>query len=558
MKKKIFQNIFWTSVLILAVSLGLVIFLLYDHFTSVEQDSLAAQTQLAARGVEEEGETYLKSLNLQNARITWIAADGTVKYDSAADAETMENHSSRVEFQQALASGSGSSTRYSTTIGKRNFYYALKLKDGTVLRMAIAQDTVGLLVVRMVQPILLIVLAALVLSWRLASRISSRMVEPLNKLDLQHPLENRTYDEVAPLLSRIDSQNREIEKQMDELKRRQNEFETITALMKEGLVLIDRLGLILSINPAAAKLLKAPEKSAGMDLLSLNRSSAMQKVLEDVLQGRGASAELQMEGGIYEVHANPVYVKDEPAGAVLVILDATERVRAEQQRREFSANVSHELKSPLQTIMGAAELLQNHMVKEEDQSRFLGQIMSESERLLHLIDDIIRLSQLDENLEVETAPVSLHEEAEEAVSTLRSEAQKHHVALHLDDGDAVVPGVQRMIYEIAYNLIDNAIRYNKDPGTVNIRILDGPASAALAVEDTGIGIARDQQERIFERFYRVDKSHSRQSGGTGLGLSIVKHAAQQHHAAIQVDSTLGKGTTITVTFPKTAEQTKKE
>ena len=558
MKKKIFQNIFWTSVLILAVSLGLVIFLLYDHFTSVEQDSLAAQTQLAARGVEEEGETYLKSLNLQNARITWIAADGTVKYDSAADAETMENHSTRTEFQQALASGSGSSTRYSTTIGKRNFYYALKLKDGTVLRMAIAQDTVGLLVVRMVQPILLIVLAALVLSWWLASRISSRMVEPLNKLDLQHPLENRTYDEVAPLLSRIDSQNREIEKQMDELKQRQNEFETITALMKEGLVLIDRLGLILSINPAAAKLLKAPEKSAGMDLLSLNRSSAMQKVLEDVLQGRGASAELQMEGGIYEVHANPVYVKDEPAGAVLVILDATERVQAEQQRREFSANVSHELKSPLQTIMGAAELLQNHMVKEEDQSRFLGQIMSESERLLHLIDDIIRLSQLDENLEVETAPVSLHEEAEEAVSTLHSEAQKHHVALHLDDGDAVVPGVQRMIYEIAYNLIDNAIRYNKDPGTVNIRILDGPTTAALAVEDTGIGIARDQQERIFERFYRVDKSHSRQSGGTGLGLSIVKHAAQQHHAAIQVDSTLGKGTTITVTFPKTSEPTKKE
>jgi len=424
--------------------------------------------------------------------------------------------------------------------------------------MAIAQDTVGLLVVRMVQPILLIVLAALVLSWWLASRISPRMVEPLNKLDLQHPLENRTYDEVAPLLSRIDSQNREIEKQMDELKQRQNEFETITALMKEGLVLIDRLGLILSINPAAAKLLKAPEKSAGMDLLSLNRSSAMQKVLEDVLQGRGASAELQMEGGIYEVHANPVYVKDEPAGAVLVILDATERVRAEQQRREFSANVSHELKSPLQTIMGAAELLQNHMVKEEDQSRFLGQIMSESERLLHLIDDIIRLSQLDENLEVETAPVSLHEEAEEALSTLRSEAQKHHVALHLDDGDAAVPGVQRMIYEIAYNLIDNAIRYNKDPGTVNIRILDGPTTAALAVEDTGIGIARDQQERIFERFYRVDKSHSRQSGGTGLGLSIVKHAAQQHHAAIQVDSTLGKGTTITVTFPKTSEPTKKE
>ena len=558
MKKKIFQNIFWTSVLILAVSLGLVIFLLYDHFTSVEQDSLAAQTQLAARGVEEEGETYLKSLDLQNTRITWIAADGTVKYDSAADAETMENHSTRTEFQQALASGSGSSTRYSTTIGKRNFYYALKLKDGTVLRMAIAQDTVGLLVVRMVQPILLIVLAALVLSWWLASRISSRMVEPLNKLDLQHPLENRTYDEVAPLLSRIDSQNREIEKQMDELKQRQNEFETITALMKEGLVLIDRLGLILSINPAAAKLLKAPEKSTGMDLLSLNRSSAMQKVLEDVLQGRSASAELHMEGGIYEVHANPVYVKDEPAGAVLVILDATERVQAEQQRREFSANVSHELKSPLQTIMGAAELLQNHMVKEEDQSRFLGQIMSESERLLHLIDDIIRLSQLDENLEVETIPVSLYDEAEEAVNTLHSEAQKHHVALHLEDGDAVVPGVQRMIYEIAYNLIDNAIRYNKDPGTVNIRILDGPASAVLAVEDTGIGIARDQQERIFERFYRVDKSHSRQSGGTGLGLSIVKHAAQQHHAAIQVDSTLGKGTTITVTFPKTAEQTKKE
>ncbi|NCB33550.1 MAG: PAS domain S-box protein [Erysipelotrichia bacterium] len=550
MTKRIFRSVFWACVCILAVSLTLVIGVLNSHFTSIERTQLAAEAQLAAQGVETDGRAFFSGLDLGSYRVTWIDHDGTVLYDSSADPENMVNHSDREEFRQALSQGVGTSERYSTTISTRTMYYAIKAGDGTVVRTAITQDTIMILVLKMASPILIILLASMALSYVLARKLSQRIVSPINRLDLDHPLQNQMDEELFPLLEKIDEQNIRISEQMEQLKSSRKEFETITSVMSEGLILIDAKGLILSMNNAARTLLHAREDAEGKSILVLNRSNEMQKALEKVLQGSPDEEVLQLQNQSFEIHASPVFSDQQQRGACLVIFEVSDRRRAELQRQEFSANVSHELKSPLQTIIGASELLENHMVKKEDEDHFIQKIHRESEHLLHLIDDIIRLSQLDENQTEAAEDISIGLAVSEAVEGLQAQADRHHVLLNYDGSDAHILGVSRLIYEIAYNLIDNGIRYNKDHGSVIIRVKEDDSRAVLTVSDSGIGISEEQIPRIFERFYRADKSRSRSSGGTGLGLSIVKHAVQIHRAEIHVESKLGEGTVMTVIFPK--------
>lgn len=550
MTKRIFHSVFWACVLILAASLGLVLSVLNTHFVSIERTQLKAEAELAAQGIENEGTSFFDGIDLGSYRVTWINSDGTVLYDSVADSESMVNHSDREEFKEAMSTGTGTSDRYSATMSTKTLYYAVKVSDGTVVRTAVTQDTIMVLVLKMAQPILIILLAALAVSYFLAKKLSQRIVKPINQLDLDHPLQNQVDEELFPLLQKIDEQNSRIDSQMEQLTARQKEFDTITSVMSEGLILVDTNGLVLSMNQAARVLLKAPEGVEGKSLLVVDRSEGMQKALDCVLHGEADEETMQIQKDTYEIHASPVVSHNELRGACLVIFGLSDKRKAEQQRQEFSANVSHELKSPLQTIIGASELLENHMVKKEDEDHFLKEIHGESERLLHLIDDIIRLSELDENQDMAMENVSIGSAVNEAIEALQPQADSRHVQIDYDGSDAHIQGVSRLIYEIAYNLLDNAIRYNRDPGSVTIRISDTDDQAVLSVKDTGIGIAEDQIPRIFERFYRVDKSRSRASGGTGLGLSIVKHAIQVHQAKIDVSSQLGVGTEMTVTFPK--------
>ena len=549
MTRRIFKSIFGVSFLLLLCCLAVVTALLYSYFTNVQKKALVTETQLAAQGVEKNGRAWFAGLTADGYRLTWISADGTVLYDTQADASTMENHAQREEIKEALATGSGESVRSSATLGTKELYRAQKLPDGSVLRAAVTQQTAWSLVVGMLPPFCAILLAALVIALLLAGSLSRRIVGPLNALDLDRPLENDAYPELSPLLTRIERQHRQIDDQLAELGDKKNEFETITGNMSEGLVLLDRRGYVLSINRAAMRLFGTNEGCVGCDMLAVNRSPEMQKLLADALAGKRAEAVLPLAGGSYEVNAGPVLSNGETRGACLLAFDVTEKAALEEQRREFSANVSHELKTPLQSIMGSAELIENGLVKPADLPQFAGRIRTESARLVTLIDDIIRLSQLDEGGELPFETVDLRELADEAVSLLRPEAEKKNVALSLAGESVRVNGVRRLLHEIVYNLCDNAVKYNVEGGSVKITVGRDGGSAVLTVADTGIGIPKEAQSRVFERFYRVDKSHSKETGGTGLGLSIVKHAAQLHAAQLELSSEPGKGTTITVRFP---------
>ena len=518
MTKRIFRATLLVGVAVLIASLTLVMGALYSYFGRVQESQLRDELSLAVVGVEQNGTDYLRKLESDQYRITWLRADGAVLYDTQADAESMENHAQRQEVQQALATGEGESSRYSDTLLQKTVYYAKRLPDGTVLRLSTIRVTTGVLVLNMLQPILLVLAAALILSGVLASRLARRITEPLNRLDLEHPLENDTYEELAPLLRRMEHQRRQIDRQMDELRRRSEEFEQITGSMNEGLVLLDEAGVILSINPAARRLLDAAENCVGQDLLTVDRDVALSDALRQAAEQGHGEFRGQRNGREYQFDVTRIQSEGRTAGTVLLVFDVTERAFAERNRREFTANVSHELKTPLQGIIGSAELLENGLVKQEDVPRFIGHIRSEAQRLVTLIGDIIRLSQLDEGEPMPAEPVEL-------------------------------TGVRRLLYEIVFNLCDNAIKYNTDGGRVQVTVTKENETAAVTVRDTGIGIPPDQQDRVFERFYRVDKSHSKASGGTGLGLSIVKHAVQYHHGAIHLQSEVGKGTEIHVTFP---------
>lgn len=553
MTKKIFRSIVLVAAVVLLASLVVIVACMYRYSADAQERQIRDDLSLAVAGVSADGAEYLQKVAPSRFRLTWVAADGTVLYDTKADAGQLPSHADRSEIREALENGTGESTRYSATLLEKTLYYARRLDDGTVLRISVSRATVWVLVVGMLQPIVILLLIVLVLSAVLAKRLSKHIVEPLNELDLEHPLDNDSYEELAPLLGRISRQREQIDRQLRELQRKTDEFSQITRSMQEGLVLLDNHWTVLSINPAAQRLFGADAGCVGEDFLTVERSHEMSAAIEAAMQNGHSEFRLRKNGRIYQLDLTRIDSGGEVAGAVLLTFDITERENAEQNRREFTANVSHELKTPLQGIIGSAELLENGMVRPEDTARFIGHIRSEAQRLVTLIDDIIRLSQLDEGDEMPTETVDLREIAQEAAEDLRGAAEKKHVSLSLEGEAAPVTGVRRLLYEIVYNLCDNAVKYNVDGGGVSIRVEQDGQTASVTVADTGTGIAPEHQGRIFERFYRVDKSHSKASGGTGLGLSIVKHAVQYHHGSIELQSAPGKGTTIRVFFPEARE-----
>ena len=549
MTKRIFRSTLAVGLAVLLASLAVVMGCLYDYYGRLQENQLRDELSIAAAAVEGQGEEYLSKLSSDRYRITWIRADGTVLYDTKADAATMENHGQRQEVQQALTAGAGESSRYSATLLEKTLYYAQRLPDGTVLRLSATRVTWGVLLLSMLQPLLLVLVVALILSGVLARRVSRRIVQPLNGLDLEHPLDNDAYEELSPLLRRLEHQRRQIDDQLRSLRRQAEEFQQITANMSEGLVLLDNGGTVLSINPAACRIFAADDTCTGKDFLTVERDIAVSRALRDaVAQGRG-EARLERDGREYQFDFTAIVIDGENAGAVLLAFDVTEQAFAERNRREFTANVSHELKTPLQGIIGSAELLENGMVQPEDVPRFVGHIRAEAQRLVALVNDIIRLSRLDEGDTMPAEPVELLALCRETAAGLESAAVQRQVSVSVTGQEVTVSGVRRLLSEVMTNLCDNAIKYNVPGGSVTVTVGSEGDNAVVTVADTGIGIPADQQSRVFERFYRVDKSHSKASGGTGLGLSIVKHAVAYHHGTVTLTSREGEGTSVTITLP---------
>lgn len=548
MTGKIFRSIVAAAGCALLASVLIIMGCLYDYFGGVQEQQLWDELSLAAAGVEQSGRAYLDTLEQTNSRLTWIGTDGEVLYDAEADEQTMENHAAREEVREAMRSGMGTSTRYSSTLLEKTVYCARRLDDGSVLRISVSTASMAVLVMGMVQPICIAAAVVLALALLLARRLARRIVEPLERLDLDNPLENQTYDELAPLLTRISQQRRQIDGQLHALEQKTAEFEQITNSMNEGLVLLNEGGVIVSINPAARRLFHAPEEAAGMLFLDIERSRLLDASIENAMRTGRAEVNLEREGREYQIDLSRIGSGSTAAGVVLLIFDITERAYAERMRREFTANVSHELKTPLTAILGSSELLQNGMVKAEDMPRFVGHIHAEAARLLLLIEDILRLSQLDEGAELPRETVDLGAVAGETVQQLQKKAEEYQVTLRVQAEPCPMRSVSRLVREIMGNLTENAIKYNVPGGSVDVSLRREGTDAILTVSDTGIGIPPEYQGRVFERFYRVDKSHSRQTGGTGLGLSIVKHACAYLGAAIELQSEPDRGTTVCVRF----------
>lgn len=549
MTSRIFKSIVTVAAVILCVSLLFIMGVLYGYACDVQTMQLKDELSIAAAGTEKAGLSFLEDLDAKNYRLTWIQPDGTVKFDTHAESGRMENHLQREEIQQALGYGSGSAVRKSDTLLEKRMYEAKRLSDGSVLRISASQKTLIVLLAGMLHPVCLVAVLAIILSALLAHRVSCKIVEPLNQLDLEHPLENNTYEELSPLLVRIQQQHKEISSQMQALRQKNDELEQITANMREGLVLLNRNGVVLSINPAARKLFHADGDCVGTPFLRVERKSEITSAVEAAFRDGQHELKTQRKGRIYQFLFSRITSGEETIGLVILAVDITEVENAEQNRREFTANVSHELKTPLQAIIGSAELLENGLVKPEDTQRFIGNIRKEATRLVSLIEDVIRLSHLDEGVEMPKEDVDILDIAEEITESLRLAAEEKKVTMQVSGQYCTVPGVRGLVFEIVQNLCSNAVKYNVEGGRVDVTVIKRGGSVVLTVADTGIGIPREHQSRVFERFYRVDKSHSRASGGTGLGLSIVKHAAQYHNADIQLESTPGKGTTIRVVFP---------
>lgn len=551
MTKRIFRTIFAVAISIFLASALLFMTVLYDYFSEIGQKQLRMQIDLVSQGVEDEGLDYLQNLNIKDYRVTWIGTDGKVLYDSISNVDEMENHFEREEVKEALSEGYGASSRYSSTLTQRYLYGAKRLSDGTVIRFSVTQNSLLILTLGMLQPIMVIFLIAVVLSAFLASRLSKKIVKPLNELNLDRPLDNDGYDELSPLLRRINTQQKEIRRQSEELKQKQNELEVMTSAMSEGIILLNNNGIILSINKAAAQMFETDCFCIGEDIVSINRSLELVDLLNKAKDGKHSERIVGLGNRWYQMMASPVISSDMVSGIVLLILDVTEKEKAEQLRREFTANVSHELKTPLHTISGSAELLANGLVKPEDISDFSNRIYFEAQRMIQLVEDIIRLSHLDEGAEdMKWETVNLYTIAEETVNALSDQAAGAGIEFKLFGETVFINGIKQLLQEIIYNLCDNAIKYNRRDGSVLVEIKDSNDFAIVSVSDTGIGIPEEHQDRIFERFYRVDKSHSKEIGGTGLGLSIVKHAAKLHNAEIVLHSVVNKGTEITIKFPK--------
>ena len=549
MTAKLFRNSMAVAVSVMALSIALFMGVLYQYFRDQLMEELGTETWLVARGVELEGLNYLDSLETEN-RVPWVAADGTVLFDSSADTDAMENHNDREEIQEAQDNRLGTATRYSSTLAEQTLYSARRRSDGTVIRLASRQRTVWLLLLAMVQPILVILVLALLLSAVLASRLSRRIIQPIVELDLEHPEDCDAYDELAPLITKIRRQNDTIRRQIDAMRQQQREFATLTENMSEGVVLLNTKGRILSYNSGALRLLGATSPAEQASVLTLDRSDAFRTVVERSLDGQRAQGRLERGERCVQLLADPVFHETQVEGAVLVLVDVTAQEQGERLRREFTANVSHELKTPLTAISGMAEIIKDGIVKPEDVNGFASDIYRESQRLIALVEDIIHLSRLDEGGDgLKMEPVDLLELARQTARRLEPVARRAEVAMEVKGSPAQITGVPAVLDEMVFNLCDNAVKYNRAGGSVTISVEPGEHETVLTVQDTGIGIPDQDRDRVFERFYRVDKSHSRQIGGTGLGLSIVKHAAALHDARIDLDSTLGKGTTIRVSFP---------
>jgi two-component system phosphate regulon sensor histidine kinase PhoR len=557
MTKKIFRSILCAASAVLLASLIIVMGCLYDYFGTVQEKQLKDELRLAAYAVETDGQDYLNKLTgrdyrytwTPDYRLTWIASDGTVLFDTLNPAESMENHADRIEVREAFAKGESSSVRYSTTLTERTLYYAKALNDGTVLRISISQTTELALVLVMFQPILLVAVLAVILSAILANWMAKNIVRPLNSLDLDHPLENDAYEELAPFLRRIQQQHGQISAQLRKLRAMTDEFEQITQSMNEGLVVLDKKGSILSINPAAQRLFGVDHSCIRKDFLTVDRSHELSQAILAALDHGYSEVREEKNGRDLQFDISRIESDGAVIGTVLLAFDVTEQASAERCRREFTANVSHELKTPLQSILGSAELLKNGMVKQEDIPHFSGLIHTEAARLVTLVEDIIHLSQLDEGVALTQENVDLLEIAENVADALDDTAVQKHVHLTVSGENTCINGVRTFLYEMLYNLCDNAIKYNVEGGNVEIAVSNDVKGVSVTVKDTGIGIQPEYQSRVFERFFRVDKSRSKASGGTGLGLSIVKHIAQYHNATINLCSQVGEGTTITIVFP---------
>ncbi len=548
MTKKIFHSIFNVALVVLLASIGIATSFLYDYFNDSQVKQLKAELSLVADTVNEVGTQYFESFDSTVFRFTVVDTDGTVLYDTQASPNEMDNHADREEIAEAFKSGTGSSARHSVTLTEKTFYEAVLLENGDVLRISVSQLTVGALIIAMLPPILAIILIAAIVAGILSHAMAKKVTEPLMQLDLEHPSENNTYEELTPILTKVHKQHKQIKTQMETLRRKSDEFEQIISSMNEGLVLLDEHGMVLSMNTAAKKIFDVKKDVKGGDFLLVDRTSKMSKAVWNALDGNHSEYTEDRNGSEYQFTVNPIESGGKVLGVVILVFDVSDRAFAQRNRQEFTANVSHELKTPLQSIIGSAELLENGLVKPEDTRRFVGNIKNEAARLVSLINDIIRLSQLDEESEPATETVDLFDVANEVMEVLAVSAEKKHVKLHLNGEPCIVNGIRRYLYEILYNLCDNAIRYNKDGGEVVIDLKSTDDHRILSVRDTGIGIPTEHQNRIFERFYRVDKSHSKETGGTGLGLSIVKHAVVYHGGTIKLDSTVGEGTTVTVIF----------
>ena len=537
--------------LVLAVGLAAVMGILYSNFDGQMRKELSKEAAYLAYGVEQQGVDYLKNIKDKSARITYIDQDGTVLFDNEADVSEMKNHSDRTEFQKAEKYGAGESSRYSDTLSEKTIYYALRLKDGTVLRVSGTQDSVLALVENLIFPLCGLLCLMLILSGIMASAISKRIVKPINELDLESPEENRIYEELSPLLSKIHRQNREIQNQLELAKQQQEEFALITENMQEGLIVIDKYTMILSANSSAWNLFHMDRGCQGESVYCLDREEEFRHAIEQVLSGEHTELVLKLNGSDIQLIANPVIRDKKTEGAVVLLVNVTEKLERESLRREFSANVSHELKTPLTSISGFAEIMQGGLVKNEDIPKFAGRIYKESQRLLQLVEDVIQISQLDEEkTSYVWEPVDVYQVCKNAFESLKEKAKRLNVHLYICGERMKMEAVRTLLEEAIYNVCDNAIKYNRNDGSVSVFLTQTAQEIQIVVKDTGVGIPKEDQDRVFERFYRVDKSHSKEIGGTGLGLSIVKHAVGALKGCVILRSEEGNGTEICMKFPK--------
>ena len=551
MTKKIFKSIMFVCALVLTVGLAAVMGILYSNFDGQMRKELSKEAAYLTYGVEQQGVDYLKNIKDKSARITYIDQDGTVLFDNEADVSEMKNHSDRTEFQKAEKYGAGESSRYSDTLSEKTIYYALRLKDGTVLRVSGTQDSVLALVENLIFPLCGLLCLMLILSGIMASAISKRIVKPINELDLESPEENRIYEELSPLLSKIHRQNREIQNQLELAKQQQEEFALITENMQEGLIVIDKYTMILSANSSAWNLFHMDRGCQGESVYCLDREEEFRHAIEQVLSGEHTELVLKLNGSDIQLIANPVIRDKKTEGAVVLLVNVTEKLERESLRREFSANVSHELKTPLTSISGFAEIMQSGLVKCEDIPQFAGRIYKEAQRLLQLVEDVIQISQLDEEKTSYTwEPVDVYQVCKNAFESLKEKAKRLNVHLYICGEYMKMEAVRTLLEEAVYNVCDNAIKYNRNEGSVSVFLTQTAQEIQIVVKDTGVGIPKEDQDRVFERFYRVDKSHSKEIGGTGLGLSIVKHAVGALKGSVMLRSEEGNGTEICMKFPK--------